>query len=919
MKAGVGTDAKGLLLSSPPSPGFSLLYTLWMAFRPSFLKILLMRLSLDLLNLCGLFSLRWALLFCERQPVFGWVWYVYAVVILGSACCCALSEHLLRTWSGKSLASAHTALSAALYRKAMSLSHSPQQQTHWAEPLSQLMVEVDRVAKLVVTLPWLFCFSLRVALSVGILWTELGPAVLVGAALLLFLLPVHSALECHIKGLQCSCLTMQEESKNLIKEMLWQMKLIYLVLCYICGLYLTCTLALKLLAWEVFFQHRVAEAWEQELESLQVLGYLKALSVLSCNCMSFLVCLFSLGVFVLMDDGNVLTPSQVFMCLCLFKMMLPPLLKLHTLCSVYKQTKRSLCCLEEFLTSEDLDPAKESLGSLQEHCDRCNKQHHDTERGPEESHCQKGTGKCLRHYLKAFGWHRVILTLLAQLGVCMVCVAQDGLLCVWTAEAKEVQGLEEWTELRKSRLSVYILLGLLQALLVCWAAYCLNRGSLRAFKSLQCELLSSVLHLPLSVHLTTDRTQLLHIFTQDMHVIEEQLPKNLHTSGVCLLQMIATILLVTFIIPVFSLALCPLTFLFVMVQKHIMSSIFSPVCVTHRSSSHTSENLCLSHSLQALSQNLQVQHNSIDLERCALLRLDLVAAVGLFLMSLVLLDSADLLDSGVIALALAYGFNAQWIGGPRGPPGWPQRGELEFVQYGTEGSPISPPFRGLTFRISKGEKFGIISSEKAEADGLISCLLRAVEASYGSILIDGVNIASVGLQVLRSRLHLIPQEPVLFSGSLRAQVDPFARYSDAQVWQVLELCQLKEKAQQLQGQLLHPLQPSCSSSTHSCFTHGQKRLLCLVRALLGKARVLLVEEALNLDHSESEHLLQTLVLTHLPECTVLWLSQDPSSIMNTDRVLVLDAGLAVGFESPSVLIQQQTLLRQLQGSHRGKV
>ncbi|XP_036413825.1 canalicular multispecific organic anion transporter 1 [Colossoma macropomum] len=948
----VDSETEGLLFSSPSSPGLSLLYTLWMTFRPSLLKVILLRLSADLLSIFGLFTLRWAVLFCEKQPVFEWAGYVYALVILGSAFCYAVSQHLLGRLSRKTAASAHAALSGALYRQVV-----PPHQTHSAAPVSQMLAEVDQIAELVVHLPWLISFPVRVVLCVGILWIELGPAMLVGPALLLFLTPVHSSLEHRIKLLQCSQVTIREASENLIKEMLHEMK------------------ALKLLAWEFFFQYRVAEAWERELETLQVLGYLTSFSMLSRICIPYLVCLSSLGAFVLMDDGNVLTPSQVFMSLCLFRLLLPLFLKLHTLSTMLKQTKQSLCHLEEFFISENLDiknchpcPSQDSPCRFPQHCGRCNnKNHHETERDIEQLPAHKGIGGALGQYLRAFGFHWVILTLLAQLGVCIVCVAQDGLLCVWTAEAKDVQGLEEWKELRNSRLSVCILLGLLQALLVCWAAYCLNCGSLRASHSLQCELLSSVLRLPLSVHLTTDPPHLLRTFTQDMYVIEEQLPEQLHTWGSCLLQIMASMLLIIYIIPVFSLALCPLTFLFFTVQSHCssvqehvtyMSSILSPVCVKQHSRRPVSPHM----SDKTLPEPLAPRHQPRTYKystkvliwkgQWALLRLDIVYAISLFLISLALLDSADSLDAGIIALALAYGFNvreamhqftatsaettrnalmvqricvyskmekeAEWTGGHRAPPGWPQKGELEFIHYGTEAGAITPAFRGLSFSICKGEKVGVVSREKAETDGLISCLFRAVEASCGAVLIDGVNIVSVGLHTLRSHLHLIPQVPVLFSGSLRANVDPFAQCSDAQVWQVLELCQLKEIAQQLQGQLLHSIQPSFTA--HSFLSSGQKRLLCLVRALLGKARVLLVEEALLLGDSESEHLLQQLVLTLLPECTVLWLSQNPNSVMHTDRVLVLDAGHAVEFDSPSVLIQQGTLFRQLlQESQRGSV
>ncbi|XP_022538145.2 multidrug resistance-associated protein 1 isoform X1 [Astyanax mexicanus] len=939
-------EGEALLSFFSFTPGLSLLYTLCTMLRSSLLKVTVLRLSADLLILFGLFTLRWAILFCEGQPVLDWAEYVYTLVILGSACCYAVSQHLLQRLSRKTAASAQAALSGALCRKALSLSNSPQHQTDCTEVVSQLSVDADRVTELVGTLPWLFSSPLRVALCVWILWIELGFAVMGGVILLLCLVLVQSSMEHRIRLLQCSQVVIREESKNLIKEMLNEIK------------------ALKLQAWENIFQHQVSEVWERELETLRVLGYLKAFSTLIHICMPFLVCLFSLGAFVLMDEGNVLTPSQVFMCLCIFRMLLHPILKVHTLSSHLKETEQSACRLEEFLMTGDPDTKNFHVDTLQElpsrlqHCDRCNNRTHcETEKESELFPIRKqGSGGALWQYLRAFGWHWVILTLLAQLGVCLVGVAHNGLLCVWTAEAKEVQGLEEWKELRNSRLSVYTLFGLLQALLVSWAAYCVNCGSFRASQSLQCNLISSVLHLPLSVHLTTDPTHLLHTFTQNMYVVEEQLPQHLHTLGSCLLQMIASLLLITFIIPVFSIALCPLTFLFLTVQSHYssvqnqvrhMSSVVPSVHMKQFNGDptlpHMREELCLNHVLQTLSQNLQIQQNSIDMERWALLRLDAVWAVGLFLISLVLLDSADSLDSGIIALALVYGFSMREVmhlytvssaeisskalavqricvytkmekepecrKDHRDPPDWPWKGEIEFIQYATEACPTSPAFRGVNFSISKGESVGVISREKAETDGVISCLFRAVEASCGAILIDGVNIASVSLHTLRSRLHLIPQVPVLFSSSVRANVDPYALCSDAQVWQVLELCQLKEK-------LLHPIQSS--STAHRFISSGEKRLLCLARALLGKAGVLLVEEAH--PDSESECLLQQLVRTHLPECTVLWLSQNPNNVMHTDRVLVLDAGHPVEFDSPSVLLQQGKLFRQLlRESQRGGV
>lgn len=247
-----------------------------------------------------------------------------------------------------------------------------------------------------------------------------------------------------------------------------------------------------------------------------------------------------------------------------------------------------------------------------------------------------------RLYLRAFGWHWAATSSLIYLSVCAVCLAQDVVLSVWTREAKEVPGLEEWRELRDSRLAAYALLGLLQALLVCCAAYCQTCGSLRASDALHSELLSDVLHLPVLTAQTIDRRRLLQTFTRDMQVIDEELPKHLHGCLRSLLEILCTIAVITFITPVFSLAVCPLIILFLSVQFQLSAhmkmrcvesnpvvSVSSQKCVDDQLSGPNE--VCVKHHLQALNQNLLVKYNRIITE------------------SLILLETQP--DSGLVALA----------------------------------------------------------------------------------------------------------------------------------------------------------------------------------------------------------------------------------------------------------------------------
>ncbi|KAL1248595.1 hypothetical protein QQF64_021913 [Cirrhinus molitorella] len=933
------SGGESLLVSSKNNTGYCLLYAIWVTFRPSLVKVVLLRLSTDLFSILGPLTLRWVILFCERQAVFDWAGCTYSLVVLGAVCCCAVSQHHFEKLSRILTANAQAVLSGSLYRKALSVSHSSRQQSNTTQG-TDVLREVEYVTELVVPLACLWSAPLRVAFYLGLLWGELGPAVLAGVALILVLIPVYSAVERKAKHLRRTQLIIRERSEELIKEMLHKYQ------------------ALKFLTWESWFHQRVAESRGRELEMLRILGYLTALSMLNSICMPFLVGFSSLGVFVLVDDGNVLTPSQIFTSLCFFRLLRPPLLELPGLLCVLKQAQQSLRHLEKIFLTKDLGTTqlvttKEEVPSegFQQPCDRCKDKHSNSDEKSDHCLSQKFqvSGEARRLYLRAFSWPWVSVSLLLYLSVCAVSLAQDGVLSLWTGEAKEVQGLEGWRELRNSRLSAYALLGLLQAFLVCCAAFSVTCASLRASYKLHSKLLSDVLHMP--VHFQEkNTTRLLQAFTQDMQVIDEELPKHLHSWLRSLLDVLSTTALISFIMPVFSLAVCPMTILFLRIQSRFSSAhsrigrmeanpVTSLKCVTQCVEAPLSgpkrREVCLTHCLQALNQNLLVKYNTINTESWAALRLNGIAGIVLFLVSLILLETK--LDSGLVVLALICAFNikealhcypqavsdismdmlsmqnlcefakvekeAAWRITYRPPYDWPQHGEVKFRNYESEAS--TPALRGINITILKGAKVGVISREKTDTDGLVNCLYRSVEARSGAVLIDDVNIAHMGLHDLRSRLQIISQVPVLFSGPLRANLDPFAQHTDAQVWLALELCHLKEHVRLLPAQLLHPVQ-----RTSLAFSFGQRRLLCLARALLARVKILLVEDALPNVDLETEDLVRQVIHTEFKDCTVLWLTQNLLNVMHTDRLLVLNKGQAVNFDAPSTLLQQGPLFNQ---------
>lgn len=164
-------------------------------------------------------------------------------------------------------------------------------------------------------------------------------------------------------------------------------------------------------------------------------------------------------------------------------------------------------------------------------------------------------------------------------------------------------------------------------------------------------------------------------------------------------------------------------------------------------------------------------------------------------------------------------------------------------------------------------------------------------------MIDGHDISKLGLHALRSRLTIIPQDPVLFFGTLRMNIDPFGKYSDDEIWKVLELSHLKTHVKGLQMGLSHEVTEGGEN-----MSVGQRQLICLARALLRKTKVLLLDEATAAIDIETDELIQKTIRTEFAECTVLTIAHRLNTIMDSNKVLVLDQGKIAEFDSPEVLL-----------------
>eukprot|EP00850_Spirogloea_muscicola_P003812 SM000015S01312 [mRNA] locus=s15:1174764:1185983:- [translate_table: standard] len=234
----------------------------------------------------------------------------------------------------------------------------------------------------------------------------------------------------------------------------------------------------------------------------------------------------------------------------------------------------------------------------------------------------------------------------------------------------------------------------------------------------------------------------------------------------------------------------------------------------------------------------------------------------------------------------------------RPPPDWPSQGAIEIEGLSMRYRSNLPfVLKEVSVSVKGGEKVGVVGRTGSGKSSLMLCLFRLVEPASGSIWVDGVDIREMGLEDLRSRLSIIPQDPILFSGTVRSNLDPFANHSDDELWQTLERSHLKEKVAGLAKKL-----DSDVVEYGENFSMGERQLLCLARVLLRKSRILVMDEATSSVDFETDQLIQRTIRTHLQDTTMLIIAHRINTVIDASRILVLSDGEVVEYDKPVVLL-----------------
>ncbi|ALC42695.1 CG10505 [Drosophila busckii] len=229
---------------------------------------------------------------------------------------------------------------------------------------------------------------------------------------------------------------------------------------------------------------------------------------------------------------------------------------------------------------------------------------------------------------------------------------------------------------------------------------------------------------------------------------------------------------------------------------------------------------------------------------------------------------------------------------------WPESGHMRFQELRMRYTPEQDYIlRGLSFELQPTEKVGIVGRTGAGKSSIIQAIFR-LAVNEGLIEIDGQNIAHLGLQQLRSHISIIPQDPVLFSGSLRFNLDPLQQRTDEQIWQALQAVKLQQYVSSLAGGLDCQFQDG-----NGPFSIGQKQLVCLARAIVRGNRIIIMDEATANVDADTDQLIQQTMRTTFAHCTVLTIAHRLHTVMDYDRILVMDAGQIVEFGAPHQLLQ----------------
>ncbi|KAL6854188.1 P-loop containing nucleoside triphosphate hydrolase protein [Trichoderma novae-zelandiae] len=510
-------------------------------------------------------------------------------------------------------------------------------------------------------------------------------------------------------------------------------------------------------------------------------------------------------------------------------------------------------------------------------------------------------------------------------------------------------------------IGIYAGLGALQAILMFLFSVLLSILGTTSSKVMLREAMFRVLRAPMSFFDTTPLGRITNRFSRDVDVMDNNLTDAIRMYFFTLCMCTAVFALIIAYFHYFAIALVPLYFLFIGAASYYRASArevkrFESVL---RSTvfAKFGEGLTGVASIRAYglkSRFIKDLRDAIDEmngayfltfsnQRWLSLRLDLIGNLLVFTVGILVVTSRFSVSPSIGGLVLSYilsivqmlqfsirqlaevenGMNAverlRYYGNEleeEAPlhtvdvrESWPEKGEIVFdnveMRY-RENLPLV--LKGLSIHIKGGERIGIVGRTGAGKSSIMSTLFRLVEISGGSITIDGINIATIGLFDLRSRLAIIPQDPTLFQGTVRSNLDPFHEHTDLELWSALRQADLVPADANLDDRKTDPSRIHLDSVVEEDglnFSLGQRQLMALARALVRGSRIIVCDEATSSVDMETDDKIQRTMATGFKGKTLLCIAHRLRTIIGYDRICVMDAGRIAELATPLELWQKE--------------
>ncbi|KAI6707128.1 hypothetical protein NL676_010090 [Syzygium grande] len=506
--------------------------------------------------------------------------------------------------------------------------------------------------------------------------------------------------------------------------------------------------------------------------------------------------------------------------------------------------------------------------------------------------------------------------------------------------------------------SVYTGIGIAEALFLLFRSCFIVYLGCSASESIFSVLLHSLIRAPMSFYDSTPLGRILSRVSSDLSIIDIDLAFKLTIALGSTMNTYSSFLILTFLTWPVLFVIIPMIYLTLITQKYYYASSneLTRLDGTTKSTlaSHLAESIAGVMTIRAFGQedrffsrglclidaNASPHFHSFSANEWLVQRLEVLCAIVLTSSALAItfLDLGTS-SSGYVGMVLAYALSlnvllvfsvqfqcslanlivsverlqqymhiqseaAEVIEDSRPATDWPSSGNVEICNLKVRYRPDSPlVLHGITCKIKGGHKIGIVGRTGSGKTTLISALFRLVEPTDGKIIVDGLDITTIGLHDLRSHLGVIPQDPTLFGGTVRYNLDPLSKHTDQEIWEVLGKCQLREA---IQGKVkgLESLVVEDGSN----WSMGQRQLFCLGRALLRRSRILVLDEATASVDNTTDSILQRTIRREFAGSTVLTVAHRIPTVLDCTMVLALSDGRLVEYDDPMKLVGKDNSL-----------